>query len=272
MLNIFNYPAFRIFSSKDKDAPQLEQTAHSFSTVLKSCLITGYGDKSPVSGWEMPIDDVAERGVRSFCSRALHSTHSEYRVSDDNASQFTLSAYREHEDVPFATIHRSKRMWDISGKQDWIIIANEISCYVLLQTDQNKNWFAVLFFGMAYTTHQARYISVLYGGELNYLQHNYSINGMPLHDEFGNKTYRQEITHQAITSQQHHVFYPPIFINRTLDYVVFLPALVESVNQVKPPNEQAYTIVSSELYDVVFFITAWVENRFFGLAIQREQT
>lgn len=268
MFNIFDYPQFQVFSSKDKDAPQLEHTQHSFSTVLKACLITGYGDKQPVSGWTMQ-DDIAN-GIRSFSSHALHSTRCEYRVSNDNAEQFTLSAYRENEDTPFAITHRSKRMFNVTGNQEWLVIANEISCYVLLQTDQDRPWFAVLFFGMAYTNHQAQYVSVLLGGEVGYSSQNYSINGMPLHDEWGNKTYWQAISHRTLSNtNNHHVFYPPFFYNHNAGYMVFLPALVESPYKINEPKEQ-YTLVQSTLHDALFFVTAWVENRVFGLAIQRE--
>lgn len=45
-----------LYQSTDTDAPQLANAAGSLKTLLKACLVTGYGDKQPL-GWAMPFEE-----------------------------------------------------------------------------------------------------------------------------------------------------------------------------------------------------------------------
>ena len=45
-----------LYQSTDTDAPQLANAQGSLKTLLKACLITGYGDKQPL-GWAMPFEE-----------------------------------------------------------------------------------------------------------------------------------------------------------------------------------------------------------------------
>ena len=49
------YPV-KFYSWADKDAPQLANSDGVIKTILKACLVTGYGDKQG-AGWEMPFED-----------------------------------------------------------------------------------------------------------------------------------------------------------------------------------------------------------------------
>lgn len=53
---------FKIFTSSDASAPQLDGTSGSLLNVLNACLVDGYGSKSPV-GWLKPLADVGNIGV-----------------------------------------------------------------------------------------------------------------------------------------------------------------------------------------------------------------
>ena len=45
-----------LYQSTDTDAPQLANAQGSLKTLLKACLVTGYGDKHPL-GWAMPFEE-----------------------------------------------------------------------------------------------------------------------------------------------------------------------------------------------------------------------
>ena len=45
-----------LYQSTDTDAPQLANAQGSLKTLLKACLVTGYGNKQPL-GWAMPFEE-----------------------------------------------------------------------------------------------------------------------------------------------------------------------------------------------------------------------
>ncbi len=61
-----------VFSSDDTDAPPLSNSggAGEFKTLLKACLITGYGTKAPATGWSMPYEDGDKAVFKSTDPRA----------------------------------------------------------------------------------------------------------------------------------------------------------------------------------------------------------
>ena len=65
-----------LYQSTDTDAPQLANAQGSLKTLLKACLVTGYGDKQPL-GWAMPFEE-DNKGV---CT--------EYRYTDGVNREFT---------------------------------------------------------------------------------------------------------------------------------------------------------------------------------------
>lgn len=63
-MTTFNMRPVKVFRSSDEGAPQLTQVAGSFKTLLKACLVTGYGSKTSL-GWEMPFEDTNRAAFRS---------------------------------------------------------------------------------------------------------------------------------------------------------------------------------------------------------------
>lgn len=53
-----------VYRNTDDNAPQLTATAGSLKTILKACLVEGYGNK-PSLGWEMPFEDAHSAVFRS---------------------------------------------------------------------------------------------------------------------------------------------------------------------------------------------------------------
>lgn len=94
-LNPVNEPVLR-FSSTDADAPQINyaaRTAGDVKTVLKACLVTGYGDKSS-AGWSITneVDHVAE-----FVSPS--AAMSDYRLGIDDTSTSSTIWYYQYQDA-----------------------------------------------------------------------------------------------------------------------------------------------------------------------------
>lgn len=94
-LNPVNEPVLR-FSSTDADAPQINYNARvagDIKTVLKACLVVGYGDK-PSAGWSIAneVDHVAE-----FVSPSV--AMSDYRLGIDDTSTSSTTWYYQYQDV-----------------------------------------------------------------------------------------------------------------------------------------------------------------------------
>lgn len=94
-LNPVNEPVLR-FSSTDADAPQIDYNARvagDVKTILKACLVTGYGDKAS-AGWSIvnEVDHVAE-----FVSPSV--AMSDYRLGIDDRSASSTTWYYQYQDV-----------------------------------------------------------------------------------------------------------------------------------------------------------------------------
>ncbi|WP_230660524.1 hypothetical protein [Psychrobacter sp. I-STPA10] len=269
MLNIYDYEPFHVYSSYDDDAPQLDKSDFSFSTVLKACLITGYGDKQPPQDWTMPVDDIENTGTRAFSSTAILSSHCIFTVTHDTSDKFVMTATAADADTAFATTTRSKKMFNFKSEtQDWFVIANNQSCYVLLQTDVGTPLFAVFFFGSAYTTEAIKQRPVLWGGDYRYEAVNYSINRMQLTDEHNQKWYKKQIFDDDINAGTQHVFCAPIF--KSDMYGIFLPGLVEHAGQLNTNNH--YLKIADTASDILMFKTAWAQLQNFGVVLKGSYT
>lgn len=94
-LNPISEPVLR-FSSADADAPQINynaRTAGDVKTVLKACLVTGYGAKAS-AGWSIinEVDQVAE-----FVSPSV--AMSDYRLGIDDTSAASTTWFYQYQDA-----------------------------------------------------------------------------------------------------------------------------------------------------------------------------
>ena len=69
-----------VYTSQDTDAPQLSSTAGALNTVIKGCLVTGYGVK-PAAGWDIAHEDMATKKL-ALRSKNPKSIKSVYLFSD----------------------------------------------------------------------------------------------------------------------------------------------------------------------------------------------
>ena len=94
-LNPVNEPVLR-FKSTDAGAPQINcnaRVAGDVKTVLKACLVTGYGDKAS-AGWSI-VNEVNH--VAEFVSPAV--AMSDYRLGIDDTSASSTTWYYQYQDV-----------------------------------------------------------------------------------------------------------------------------------------------------------------------------
>lgn len=80
-----------LYQSTDTDAPQLANAQGSLKTLLKACLVTGYGDKQPL-GWAMPFE---EDNKAVFKSTDPKSTQPCLLVDNSKAKFATLQPYQK---------------------------------------------------------------------------------------------------------------------------------------------------------------------------------
>lgn len=100
---------YTIYKSSDPDAPQLTVTVGALKTVLKACLITGYGtgaDEKPAAGWLMPFEETnkavfqpVDAGGENWLIRMDNSSYSVNwalyeTMSDINTGTHQVSGYR----------------------------------------------------------------------------------------------------------------------------------------------------------------------------------
>lgn len=127
-----------IYNSSDANAPQLTIAAGTLRTVLKACLVTGYGSKS-AAGWEIAwADDVANK--IAFRSKNTTSIKSVLLVNDNAAASSTVAAYKDWGSATntgtgqFATGYFVKQ-WNTGFTPNWVVIATDKFFYLFVQTE-----------------------------------------------------------------------------------------------------------------------------------------
>lgn len=90
LFNLIKKPV-TVFSSADNNAPVLTSDAGSLKTLLKACLVTGYGDKAGL-GWQMKFETEDLTGA-VFVSSDVTSGGYHLKV-DNSSSNVKLSAYK----------------------------------------------------------------------------------------------------------------------------------------------------------------------------------
>nr|WP_101127806.1 hypothetical protein [Neisseria meningitidis] len=132
----------KIYTSGDDRAPELEHREGGFRTVLKACLVTGYGTKPP-AGWS-----VQESGTSSTFIPQDVSTGCRYTVGNEDADVAKIIA--KHDDgTPFAEGWLNKRLVNVTTPNRWVCMADGKHCWLMVSTNQqNTNYdVAAYYFG-----------------------------------------------------------------------------------------------------------------------------
>ena len=261
MLDINDYQPYNLYNSWDDGAPALTHEAHSAQVILKACLVEGYGNKLP-AGWDMPDDDINGRGIRSFRPRGINDTGCTYRIRDDSATAFVLEAIHKDNPAPFATRRISKTMYNVGAIQPaWLLLANDESCWLMIQTDAGKPYYAVIYFGNRYATAAPYRAGSIFIGNESYQSGNYSLYEMALQDADGNssRALRLFADGNRYAVGKERIYYQQPFVNTTDNSVsVFLPGLMTGPGALTaPPNNPGYAITPHPAGDIINVITAW---------------
>ena len=261
MLDINDYQPYNLYASWDDGAPALTHEAHSAQVILKACLVEGYGNKR-AAGWDMPDDDINGKGWRSFRPRGINDTGCTYRISDDSATAFTLEAYHKDSPLAFARRRISKTMYNVGATNPaWILLANDESCWWMIQTDAGRPYYAVIYFGNRYSTAAPYRAGCIFVGEEGYFESNYSIYAMSLKDADGNssRALRLFANSNGYAVGAERIYYPQPFVNDTDNSVsIFLPGLMTGPGKLTaPPANPGYIATPHPAGDIINVITAW---------------
>lgn len=86
-----------VFSSDDAGAPILTKDAGSLKTLLKACLVTGYGDKTAL-GWQMLFES-ADTLSAAFASTDPTASKFVLKINNSGATTAKISAYQSMTDI-----------------------------------------------------------------------------------------------------------------------------------------------------------------------------
>lgn len=136
-----------VYRSTDNGAPQLTNAAGSLKTVLKACLIEGYGSQ-PSLGWEMPFED---NTTAVFKGKDPKSPNAALQVK--NAAKFVADVAMMIEPTGLdaarkIAFQQSRRLQYLTnGKQSskWILIGHNRAFVLLFEGYYSRSRF--LWFG-----------------------------------------------------------------------------------------------------------------------------
>lgn len=156
---------FTIYKSSDGSAPSLSGTANSLRALLKACLVDGYGAKA-AAGWTE-----AYTGSNKAAFQGGSGVQHYFRVQDDaggtgGAREAQVRGFETMSDVdtgtgPFPTnaqsaltsnslIARKSTTADATVR-DWIVVADDRTCYVFVKTGDAANIYLGFAFGEFYS-------------------------------------------------------------------------------------------------------------------------
>ena len=135
-----------IYSSLDAGAPQLSLTAGALNTVIKGCLITGYGNKS-AAGWEIVYENMNTHklAIRSTNPQSIKSV---LLLDNTNAAYAVVTAYTDWDSATNTGINSFSAGMFVNKWQadnpDWHIVATDKFFYLLIQSEERTKEMRVL--------------------------------------------------------------------------------------------------------------------------------
>lgn len=152
-----------IYSSQDADAPQLSSTVGTLNTVLKSCLVTGYGDK-PAAGWEIAHEDTATHKV-VLRSSNVQKNMCVVELNITNASYASITAYSDWDDSSSSGVAQFGTGYIVNNYKTstprWAVIATDSFCYVYIQAEADSSSYILNAFGTAISHDTTNDIAIL---------------------------------------------------------------------------------------------------------------
>lgn len=124
-----------VFSSSDVGAPTLTADIGSLKTLLKACLVTGYGSKQGL-GWQMAFEST-DKNAAAFKSADPTASGFYFKIDNSTTSTAKLSAYQTMTDINTGlngfvvdNIYKlSASAWKLIGHSKAFILLCDISAY-----------------------------------------------------------------------------------------------------------------------------------------------
>lgn len=156
--------AVRVFRSSDASAPALSGTVGSLTGVLTACLVSGYGSV-PAAGWTNPYSGTNQKVYRPG-SGVQHYFHVDDNSPDATAlakegqvaGSETASAWRTGtnffptttQETESGLVIRKSATADATARS-WIVVADDRTCYVFVQTGDVAGFYMGAAFGEFYS-------------------------------------------------------------------------------------------------------------------------
>lgn len=129
-----------IYKSLDANAPQLTIDAGTLKTVLKACLVTGYGSKAG-AGWEIVWEDAVANKI-AIRSKNPTSIKSVLLIDDSQDTYATVTAYNGWDSATntgtgkFAD-GKFVKQWNMGFTPFYTVIASDKFFYLFIQAKDN---------------------------------------------------------------------------------------------------------------------------------------
>lgn len=134
-----------IYNSLDKDAPQLSPTKGALNTVLKACLVTGYGEKQG-AGWQIVWQDVLADKI-AIRSTNLTSLGAVLLLTDDKEGYANVNAYTAWEsESGIGEFDKGYfvKYWERQTNPNWVVVATDKFFYIFIQSEIRSNTMRVM--------------------------------------------------------------------------------------------------------------------------------
>lgn len=135
-----------VYRSTDTNAPQLTKTAGSLKTVLKACLVEGYGSQ-PALGWDMPYENGMKAVFRSKDPKATKTALQVDNAANTYAEVAMLIEHQSEDKAKKIAAYNNYKLqyqaWNTT-RREWILIGHS-RAFVLLWQGTSKT--RMLWFG-----------------------------------------------------------------------------------------------------------------------------
>lgn len=258
-----------IYSDLDEGAPALSHEMGGLKTVLKACLVTGYG-KHPAAGWQ-----IHEHNNQSatFEPHVL-STGCRYRFHDEGSHVRIIAT--DEDDREFASGYIGKRFHNVNNNNRWLVLADEKHCYTFLQTDEGRSFYAAYYFGdVATLSEWGEAGALLANAEPHYNEYNNALYSMRLQLSDGQVGRLRDFDFGSATSAPYqNVFIPILFDNQHNAIAGQMPFLYSTPNTDSfRQHDRFKRQAAPELNgDVLTLTTAWIHERRCVILTQYEST
>lgn len=129
----------KVYLSTDPNAPQITATAGSIKTLLKACLVTGYGDK-PALGWEMPFED---GNFAAFRSQDPTSTQFYLRIENSAPKIFYPRLYFNMSDINTGEWMSNTYGFPFlanNNQPPWVLVGHEKAFWLFIKSNTTSNY------------------------------------------------------------------------------------------------------------------------------------